>query len=123
MPAVEGLVATDSAWELDVTRYASFIETATGISVAGDLSGSDCYRIGNRLEALISEHQQDGEWTPELAASYPDVESREEIVGLARVFRECHECRLDGADGEGAAGTQASAGARSARRSASEDTS
>ena len=94
-PAVEGLVTTDSEWRLDTSRYESFIETTTGIDVSGDLSGADCYRIGNRLEALVSDHQQAGKWTSELVEQYPDVQSLEEIVGLARFFRECHECRLE----------------------------
>lgn len=102
LPSVEGIVVSESAWELDVDRYASFIEAATGIAVSENLSGADCYRIGNRLEALISEHQQDGEWTEAITERYPDVESRKEIVGLARFFRECHECCLDDAHAESA---------------------
>jgi hypothetical protein len=94
-PQVSGLHTSDSEWHLDVSQYESFIEEATGISVTGDLDATDCYRIGNRLEALITEHQQHGEWTEDLAEDYPDVASRKEIVGLARFFRECHTCRLE----------------------------
>lgn len=96
-PAIEGLVVTDGVWKLDIARYESFVETTTGISVDDSLSGADCYRIGNRLEALVTEHQQTGEWTPALVETYPDVGSLGEIVGLARFFRECHKCCL--ADG------------------------
>ena len=95
-PAVDGLVATDARWEFDPAQYESFIQTATGIAVDGDLAAADCYRIGNRLDALIAEHQQNGEWTPGLTASYPDIDSREEFLGLARFFRECHQCCLTG---------------------------
>ena len=94
-PAVEGLATTASGWELDVWHYESFIEAATGLDVDEDLSAADCYRIGNRLEALVTEHRQHGEWTDAVTERYPDVESREEILGLARFFRECHDCHLD----------------------------
>jgi hypothetical protein len=97
-PAVGGLTTTESGWKLDVSRYESFIETTTGMSVDGDLRAADCYRIGNRLEALITDHRHGGEWTEAVTERYPDVESREEIVGLARFFRECHDCCLDTAD-------------------------
>ena len=85
---------TESEWQLDLTAYQAFLEVATGISVGADLSADDCYRIGNRLEALIEERRREGRWTADVAAAYPDVRTREDIVWLARFFRRCHECRL-----------------------------
>lgn len=94
-PSTAGLDLSASEWHLDPDRYREFIETATGIAVSDDPTASDCYRIGNRLEALIEERRRRGEWTPALVESYPDVESLSEIVGLARFFRRCHDCRLE----------------------------
>lgn len=94
-PSTAGLDLSASEWQLDPDRYREFIEAATGIAVSDDPTAPDCYRIGNRLEALIEERRRQDEWTPTLVESYPDVESLPEIVGLARFFRRCHDCRLE----------------------------
>lgn len=39
--------------------------------------------------------KRSGEWTPALAARYPDIESRTEILALARFFRACHDAYRD----------------------------
>lgn len=87
----------DSAWVLDVSEYADFIEAATGITVTETLDPSDCYRVGNRLEGLIDERRRHGTWDADLLSEYPEVESLAEIVSLARFFRQCHDCCLDDA--------------------------
>lgn len=94
-PAVGNIEVTDDEWRLDPTRYRAFIAETTGYSVADDPHPSECYRIGNRLEAFVEERKRAGEWSPELVDSYPDVESLDEMLGLARFFRECHTCRLE----------------------------
>lgn len=91
-PAIEGLEISDSEWRLDIGRYQEFIEAATGLSPSDGLSASDCYRIGNRLQALVEEHKRQNDWDSTLVESYPDVESLEEFVWLARFFRACHDC-------------------------------
>lgn len=96
-PSVEGLVLSASEWRLDPGRYRAFVETVTGISVPDDPTASECYRVGNRLEAFVEERHRHGEWTPGLVEEYPDVDSLDEILGLARFFRQCHDCRLAGA--------------------------
>ena len=75
--------------------YREFIESITGISPSERLSPSECYRIGNRLEAFIDQCRRDGAWTDELIEGYPDVDSLEQIYPLARFFRQCHEQCLD----------------------------
>ncbi|MFB6360261.1 MAG: hypothetical protein ABEH59_02955, partial [Halobacteriales archaeon] len=79
-------------WRLQVDRYQTFLAQATGIAPADGLSSSDCYRIGNRLQALVEEKKRNGEWSPELVEAYPDVETLQEILWLARFFRACHDC-------------------------------
>lgn len=91
-PAIDGLDVSDSEWRLDIDQYRDFIETATGISPTDNLSASDCYRIGNRLQALVEDRKRRGEWDSPLVEEYPDVESLDEFVWLARFFRACHAC-------------------------------
>ena len=94
-PSVDGLDLSADEWRIDPDRYWEFVEAATGIRLSDEPTASDCYRIGNRLEALVEERRRRGEWTPALVEGYPDVESLAEVVGLARFFRQCHECRLE----------------------------
>jgi hypothetical protein len=92
---IEGLEVTDTEWSLDTDRYRPFIESVTGVRVDGEVSASDCYRIGNRLEGLIDERRRQDRWTADLVAELPVVESREEVLWLARFFRHCHDCCLE----------------------------
>ena len=93
-PSTDRIELSHEEWRLDPDRYREFVESATGIPLVDEPTASECYRIGNRLEALVEERQRrDG--APDLVAEYPDVESLEEIVGLARFFRRCHDCRLE----------------------------
>jgi len=91
-PGIEGLEVSNDEWRLDVGRYQDFIRMATGISPTGRLSASDCYRIGNRLQALVEERKRHDEWEPALVESYPDVGSLDDILWVARFFRACHDC-------------------------------
>jgi hypothetical protein len=90
-----GFELSGSAWRLDLDFYRGFIESVTGISPGENPSGSDCYRIGNRIEAFIEEKRRAGEWTNELVESYPEIDSLRQIHWLARFFRQCHEQRLE----------------------------
>lgn len=90
-PDIEGLTVSDSEWRLDVEQYREFLVDVTGLSVAGGLTGTDCYRIRNRLQAQIETHKRHDEWTPDLADSYSDIPFLEEFLWLARFFRACHE--------------------------------
>jgi hypothetical protein len=94
VPSLKGLDVTESEWRLDISEYDQFIESATGIAVGKTPSAAECYRIGNRLEALIEDYQQTGEWE-RLQREYPAIESSDELVGLARFFRQCHDCRVE----------------------------
>lgn len=94
-PSTDGLDLSADEWRLDPDHYRAFIEVTTGIVVSNEPVASDCYRIGNRLEALIEERRRRDEWTPALVEEYPDVDSLDEIVGLARFFRRCHDCMLE----------------------------
>lgn len=94
-PSTCGLELSRDEWRLDPDRYREFVEVATGIRLADEPTASECYRIGNRLEGLVEERQRRDEWTPSLVEEYPDVESLEEIVGLSRFFRRCHDCRIE----------------------------
>ena len=91
-PDVEGLDVSGDEWRLDVERYQEFLVETTDVSPADELSASDCYRIGNRLQALVEKHKQQGEGESGLVESHPDVESLEAVLCLARVFRACHDC-------------------------------
>jgi hypothetical protein len=91
-PEIEGLEVSDGEWQLHVDRYQDFIQESTGISPSDGLSASDCYRIGNRLQALIEERKRLDEWEPPLVGKYPDINSLEEFLWLARFFRACHYC-------------------------------
>ena len=53
----------------------------TGIALTEGLSGADCCRIGNLLEAFVAERKRDGEWN----------DSLEEIVTLAQFLRTCYD--------------------------------
>lgn len=90
----DGLELSDSEWRLDPDRYRRFVDALTGIEPSAELSPADCYRIGARLEGFIEQHRRRDEWAPTLVESYPEVDSLEEIVWLARFFRECHDCRV-----------------------------
>lgn len=89
----DGLELTETRWRLDPEEYSEFVKTVTGVTVTGNLSASDCYRIGNRLEGFIEERMRRDEWRAALVEEHPDVESLEEIRCLARFFRRCHDCR------------------------------
>jgi hypothetical protein len=89
-PAVEGLDASDGEWRLDVDRYRAFLDEAAGLSPADGLSASDCYRVGNRLQGLIEERKRHDAWDPALLEEFPDVDSLQQILWLARFFRACH---------------------------------
>lgn len=95
-PSIEGLDASGEDWYLNVARYQEFIREAAGIDPMNGISVSDCYRIGNRLQALIEQHKREQEWKPELIKDYPDVESLEEFLWIARFFETCHECKEPG---------------------------
>jgi hypothetical protein len=90
-----GFEVADSVWRLDLDYYRGFIESATGISPDSNPSASDCYRIGNRLEAFIDEKQRAGEWTPDLVENYSKIDSLRQLYWLARFFRQCHEQCLE----------------------------
>jgi hypothetical protein len=92
---LDGFEVTESVWRLDVDHYRGFIESVTGISPNRNPSASDCYRIGNRLEAFIAENQRAGEWTEDLAEGYSEIDSLRQIYWLARFFRQCHEQCLE----------------------------
>jgi hypothetical protein len=91
-PGIDGFDVSDTEWRLDVDRYRDFLVEATGISPADGLSPADCYRIGNRLQALVEERKRHREWVPALVEAYPDVDSLEAFLWLARFFRACHDC-------------------------------
>lgn len=91
-PSLPGLSIVDDEWRIDLEYYRPFIEATTGLAVPDDLENTDCYRIGNRLEAFIAERRRDDEWDEEVVESSPVVESLEEIVWVARFFRTCDDC-------------------------------
>jgi hypothetical protein len=91
-PHIEGLDVSDDEWRLDVDRYREFLVDVTGISAVDGLTGTDCYRIGNRLQAQIETHKRQDEWTPDLVDSYPDISFLEAFLWIARFFRACHDC-------------------------------
>lgn len=91
-PAIEGLEVSDAEWRLDVDRYREFIAAATGIDPSDGIDSSDCYRIGNRLQALVEKRKRHDEWGPALVDEYPDVESLDEFLWVARFFETCHDC-------------------------------
>jgi hypothetical protein len=86
-----GFEVADSVWRLNLDYYRGFIQSVTGISPAENPSASDCYRIGNRLEAFIAENQRAGEWTEDLTEGYSEIDSLRQVYWLARFFRQCHE--------------------------------
>jgi len=90
-PDIEGLEVSDTEWRLDFDRYQEFLVETTGMCPAESLSASDCYRMGNRLQALIEERKQQDEWGPALVEAYPDVDSLEAFVWVARFLRACHD--------------------------------
>lgn len=90
-PTITGLTVEEDVWKFDPEPYHRFIEEATDIQVPANLTATDCYRIGNRLEALIEEAHRQDRWNRRLIEQYPTVTSLDEIVGLAHVFRTCHE--------------------------------
>jgi nicotinamidase-related amidase len=81
---------------LNLDRYDAFVVAVTDTRPTADATATDCYRIGNRLEAFVAEHRRTGAWTPALVEEYPDVDSLDQIYALARFFRHCHEERLTG---------------------------
>lgn len=91
-PSLEGLEVSDAEWHLNVNHYLDFIRRAAGIEPTAEISVSDCYRIGNRLQALVEKHKRGDEWEPALVEEYPDVESLEEFLWVARFFQTCHDC-------------------------------
>ena len=93
--SIDGFERSDSVWRLNLDHYGEFIESITGITPEENLSASDCYRIGNRLEAFIDESQRAGEWTEELVEKHPEVDSLRQLYVLARFFRRCHEQCLE----------------------------
>ena len=91
-PSIQGLEVSDAEWHLDVARYRHFIEEAAGIDPTDPISTAACYRIGNRLQALVEDHKRNDEWEPALVEEYPDVASLEGFLWVARIFQRCHEC-------------------------------
>ena len=91
-PGIDGLDVSETEWRLNVDRYREFLVEATGISPADGLTSSDCYRIGNRLQALVEERKRQDEWGPALVDAYPVVDTLEEFLWVARFFRACHDC-------------------------------
>lgn len=85
------LCVKDGNWQPDTDYYAPFIQEVTGVSVSDDLSNHDCYRIGNRIQGFIEKMKRDGDWNCEEIASYPVVESTEEVFCISEFFRDCHE--------------------------------
>ena len=90
-PNLPGLSVSDDEWKLDVDYYRPFVEVVTGLPVPEDLTAADCYRIGNRLEAVIAEHERDETWPLESIATFPIADSRTTVRWLARFFRACHQ--------------------------------
>lgn len=90
-----GLYTDDGEWRLDPSEYRTLTESIAGIPLTDDLSASDCYRVGNRLESFIAQRRRNGEWTESLVEEYPDIGSLAELVALARFLRTCHERCLD----------------------------
>lgn len=90
-PEIHGLTVADEEWQLDVDLYCDFILNVAGIAPRNGLTSTDCYRIGNRLQARIEEYKRNGEWEPTLVETHRDIESLEEFLWLARVFRACHD--------------------------------
>lgn len=82
-----GLETSGGEWRLDLARYAPFVEFVTGHPVSTNLSNSDCYRIRNRLEALVAEHYRTGEWPSVVQEAASDTVRPEDIFELARFFR------------------------------------
>lgn len=92
-PAIDGLEISGMEWRLDIGRYRDFIAAATGISPSEGISTSDCYRIGNRLQALVAERKRHDEWDRAFVDAYPDVDSLDEFLWVARFFLTCHDCK------------------------------
>ena len=95
-PPVAGLEIAGDEWKLDPTQYAGFVGEITGLTPTSDLDPSDCYRIGNRLEAYIETRKRSGEWNSEVVETHADLQSLDEVLALARFYRECHASRIDG---------------------------
>ena len=94
-PSIPGLELTDDEWRLNPEEYEQFITATTGVSPTADLDASDCYRIGNRLEGFLETRKRNEEWTDTVGDTHPDIESVDEVLALARFFRQCHDCCLD----------------------------
>lgn len=95
-PSLDGIELADGAWQFDPQRYRSFLRERTGIDPGGELTGADCYRIGNRLEAFIEDRRRRGEWEASLVETEPEVDTLDEIAELARLFRQCHARHVEG---------------------------
>lgn len=92
---LEALEWSGSGVQSVLEHYAAFIEAVTGMTPSSDLSAEDCYRIGNRIEAFVEERHRAGEWDETVVDGYPVVESRAEVLALARFLRRCHEERVE----------------------------
>ncbi len=92
VPSVDGVERESGTVRFDPAAHRAFVEAATGIDPAGDLSPAECYLIGNRLEALVDERTRTGEWETGTAPApdHPGIESLTDVVGLARLFRAYH---------------------------------
>lgn len=88
-----GLEASGGEWRLDVERFAPFVESLTGLSVSAKLSDSECYRIRNRLEALVAERYRTGEWPQQVRDASSEAVAADDLFELARFFRVYHEER------------------------------
>ncbi len=89
VPTPRGFALTDGEWRCDVEAYREFIEAAVGTTPPAEFAADDCYVVGTRLEGFIEQRRIDGEWSEELSARYPDVESLEQIEALALFLRTC----------------------------------
>lgn len=89
--SLRGFELSDDEWRLDTDAYRNFIESVTGMGVSDGLSASQCYRIRNRLEAFMVDRRRRGEWTENLTREFPDIESLDEVVELAKFFRELYD--------------------------------
>jgi hypothetical protein len=92
---VSGIEEDDDGVLFDPAGYRSFVEAVTGLTVSDDLTAGEAYTIANRIEAAVeAEYSRRGEWSSSLVEGYPDVESAEEAVAVAGLFRGYRERRL-----------------------------
>jgi hypothetical protein len=95
VPTPRGFATTAGTWQCDVERYERFLESVGGQDAPIECDGT-CYVVGSRIEGFIEQRQANGEWTPALVETLPDVESLAEIEALALFFRTCQAEREQG---------------------------